>query len=784
MKYLKYSLLLICGGGILLIAALYLIPVPEEKLHPKEAYRFYDRNDQLIGIIISEDGFFRMHVETDQIPDLLKKSLLVKEDKFFYHHFGVNPLAIFRAVVDNLAAGKVVSGGSTLTMQLARMLERRDRTIGAKLIESFRAMQLELKYTKDEILAFYLAIAPYGGNIEGVQSAAFKYFGKPASMLSVGEIALLIAIPKSPNMYRPDRHPEAAVKQRNGVLDKMLAAKLINDDQFRRSRLEKVPTAKISNKNIIPHLSWRLKGEAPKKYVWKTTIDQNIQLRTQQILKSYVEKIFQYHITNAAAVVIDNKSREILAIVGSTDYFSQKGLGANDGTYTARSPGSTLKPFLYGLGFDAGIISEKTVLYDIPINYAGYAPQNYSKDFIGPVLTREALTESLNVVAVKLSRDLGHEKLYNLLKNGGIRTLEQPSIYYGLPLVLGGVEVRLVELTNLYASLANGGVYQPYQIQVNALPSKEKARLLSPESSWLLSHILTDVERPDFPESWQFAKNRATIAWKTGTSYGQQDAWSVGYNPEFTIGVWTGNFDATPSNGLVGSKVAAPLLFELFHALKANKTKQWFAKPEKVKKRVICSLCGTIPTDLCPATSTEYYIENPNASILKERCEIPQEIVIDKTIGRQSNSETLSKNRKKKIYNIWPSKMAQFLLLHGVPVRDVPPYDIQNMAGQKYYPPKILSPVKNTVYYKRPDKFTAEQHGLKLSAAVTNRVRTVKWYMNGKFLGNTDPKEDLYINPPPGTYQIKLLDDVGGTDEVELVVKNTTTKEGLARKSR
>lgn len=766
--------------AITLILALWLVPLPEGKLNAPQAYRYYDQNKQLLAVLISQDEFFRMHVPLNEVSELFTKTLLLQEDQHFYQHPGINPLAIARAAFDNLINGRVVSGASTITMQLARMLERRERTLIAKTIEAFRAMQLEWRFSKNEILAFYLALAPYGGNIEGLQAAAFAYYAKPASQLSPGEIALLVALPKSPNRYRPDRYPHEAKQQRDQVLLNMLKGQLINEDQYRRALAEPAPSQRQRFPNLIPHTAWHLRHQYPDDYVTITTLDENLQRRTQTLLAQHVERLQDQDIHNAAAVIIDNQSREVRAIVGSADYFDQQALGANDGARSVRSPGSTLKPFVYGLAMQAGLISEKTILYDIPINYGGYAPQNYSNQFLGPVTAREALTESLNVVAINLSKDLGIQQLYELLQKGGVSSLNKPASYYGLPLALGGVEVSLLELTNLYASLANYGDYLPYRLTANT-PIESPISLLSAEASWLTTHILTDVERPDFPQSWQFSRNRPTVAWKTGTSYGHQDAWSLGYNPQYTIGVWVGNFDAKPAKDLAGSKVAGPLLFDLFQGVTQAGSLPWFNKPEHVKQRMVCATCGTLPTVDCQALTREYYIDNLAQAASSAMCDIPQSIPYDRRTLTQANSSTPSQFVTQKVFNVWPASMATFLLRHGVPVRKAPAYDTSNMAGQKYYPPKILSPVTGTEYFKRLDRLEESDHGIKLDVAVTNRVRQVSWFMNGRLLSQMDPIEPIIINPPPGQYNLTVIDDVGGKDEVLLVVKDFREVQGENR---
>lgn len=763
---LVFSLLL-----VVLLAA--LLPLPEGGLEPAQAYRFYDKNDQLIHTLISQDEFVRMHVPFERISPLFIDTLLLQEDRYYYQHLGVNPLAIMRAAVSNIAARRVVSGGSTITMQLARMLERRERTLWAKMIEAFRALQLEMRYSKQEILAYYLAKAPYGGNLEGLQAAAFSYFGKPAALLSPGEIALLVCLPQSPNRLRPDRHPEAARQARDRVLQKMLQAGLIDAGQYRRALEEVLPRQRHAMAGLIPHTAWHYRMQDPARFEWHTTLDENIQRRTQTLLRHYIATLQSYQISNAAAVVIDNKTREVRAVVGSLDYFDQAAQGANDGARMARSPGSTLKPFLYGLALQEGLISERTILYDIPVNYAGYAPRNYSKEFLGPVSAHEALTESLNVVAVRLSQELGVQKLHGLLQAGGLSSVDKPAQYYGLPLVLGGVETRLIELTNLYASLANDGVYQPYTLLRDADAVKaEPVRLLSSEATWLITHILTDVERPDFPASWQYSAHRPTIAWKTGTSYGHQDAWSIGYTQAYTIGVWVGNFDGAPSNGLAGSHTAAPILFDLFQALDTGNKRAWFEKPDGVQTRQVCAVCGRLASRHCQSLISEFYIVDAKGPATESVCQIPQSLAIDTRSGLQANSDTPKAAIAQRVFNIWPAEMAQFLLRHGIPVRQAPPYDAQQMAGQKYYPPQILSPVKNAIYYKRLDKLETQDHGIKLSAAVTNRVRKVFWFLDKTLIAQGDPIEEVIVNPPPGRYRLSLVDDTGGSDEIELIVKD------------
>jgi penicillin-binding protein 1C len=742
---------------LLFMGALRWVSLPVEKLNAPQAFRFYDRNEQLLQVIISDDQFFRLSVNLSELPPLLVESLLLQEDQYFYSHPGVNPLAIVRAMVANVSSGRVVSGASTLSMQLARMLERRPRTVSAKLLEMFRALQLEQRLSKTEILETYLSIAPYGGNLEGVNAATYAYFGKPAQQLSPAQIALLIVLPKSPNATRPDRFPEYAKQKRDELLARMLEASLISETAYQNAIDEPIPRTRLRFPSLIPHLAWQLKAEHPEQTDFHTSLDHNIQIRSERIVQEYIAGLYDRGINNASVVVMDTKTRAVRALIGSADYLDVKNEGANNGAIALRSPGSTLKPFLYGLAMDEGLIAEKTMLPDIPMTVAGYSPRNYSKTFRGQVTVREALIDSLNVVAVRLSQQLGIQRLYDLLSAGGISSLKQPAEYYGLPLVLGGVELSLLELTSLYAALANYGHYLPYRFNDTAMDDATSVQLISDEAAWLVGDILTDVERPDFPSIWQYSKSRPTLAWKTGTSYGHQDAWSVGYHPEFTVGVWVGNFDGSPATQLSGNSAAAPLFFDIMQAIVQEPT-QWFAKPIGIDERQVCDLCGLPGNAYCDNKTTEQFIPNADGPATLNTCQVRQ--VVHSEAGKE-------------IVDVWPSELAAFFHLHGLPVAQVPGYDLSNFAGERYFPPVIQSPVSGAKYIKRFDALSGSEQQIKVQVAVTNRVKKVDWYMDDKLILSSDsPYEPFYISPAPGEYTLTAVDETGGSDQVLLVVED------------
>ena len=743
-----------------------------------------------IAINRSSEGFRESRV-SESHSVLLHQAILTSEDRWFYYHYGINPVSIVTALYDNLKAGKVVRGGSTITMQLARLMEPKARNIPNKLIEAFRALQLEHAYSKSEILNFYFNMLPYGGNIVGIGAASRFYFNKPQHALSLGEAALLAAIPNAPERLRPDRFPENARKAREKVLNRLLARGQISKQQWQEASQEPIPKKRYPLPFKAPHLSRMLVRHAVPTTDGRiyTTIDTKVQETAVRILREYLDAAGKpslqgsHSASTGAIVVMDTQSREVLAMVGSHDFFDQRASGQINGTLAPRSPGSALKPFVYALAMEQGLITPETLLFDVPVNYAGYEPVNYDGKYNGYVTARQALARSLNVPAVNLNARLKNITLPTFLKQAGISTLV-PDRKYGLSMVLGGCEVNLLELTTLYAGLANMGEFEPYQIeasgQQSAVSSQQSEnllaesrrlkakgysqRLLRAETSFVITEMLTTSQRPANAvkslEVFESTMNLPKIAWKTGTSYGHRDAWCIGYSPTLTIGVWLGNFDGRGSPMLSGTDAATPILFALFTALTGQDTHRWFTKPKQLKTRQVCALSGAPVSPHCPTHKSDVYI--PGISPVAT-CAIHKRIYINETTGYSlcSHCRNFSTdNAHRKIFEEWPAEAATWLAENGFAVPVLPehnPLCTGTIAGNA---PIILSPAEDTTYYIRTGVPLGNQK-IRLSASATNRTQNLFWFLDGELIFKGKAGEEHWFTPVKGQHVLTCVDAEG-----------------------
>ena len=761
-------------------------PLPKEKLHPAASTVVMDRTGEWLRAFTSDDDMWRFpETSLDDISPLFQTAMLTYEDKWFYHHWGINPVSLGFAAIDNLKAGRIVRGGSTITMQLARLMEPKDRTLPNKFIEMFRALQLELIYTKTEILTFYFNMLPYGGNIVGSGAAARLYFNKPQSTLSLGEAALLAAIPNSPEYLRPDRYPQKARKAREKVLLRMHGAGIISEKRLQEALDEPIPMQRYPIPFKAPHLSRLLTKEVKtlnthntKKIEIHSTIDLKYQETAERILRERLKPLNAQGVSTGAVVVLDTRSREVLAMVGSHDFFDKTADGQVNGTLAIRSPGSTLKPFIYALAIDKGHITPQTILFDVPVDYVGYSPINYDEKFSGYVTARDALSRSLNVPAVNLYAKMEKDQLYAFLKQAGISTLRE-SQEYGLSLVLGGCGINLLELTNLYAGLANMGEFAPYKLtlnkeKINEMGKPESSvshvctdphRLLQPETSWIVTEMLTTLKRPDFPKTFDLTGTMPKVAWKTGTSFGHRDAWSIGYSPELTIGVWVGNFNGTGAPILSGAEAAAPILFALFTALSGENTPKWFTKPTTIKSRLVCALTGLPLSSHCPSSITDVYI--PGVSSVRE-CHIHKTIQVDTASGERlcSSCRPGRKYNNEKIA-IFPAEVATWLNANGFAVPKLPAHNencTRLLAGSQ---PIILSPSAETVYHVRTN-VPLEHQRIRLSASVSGDTQDIFWFLNGELVFKGQAVEPTFLTPIIGKHELTCIDGVGRSTSLPL----------------
>ena len=514
-----------------------------------------DRDGKLLRGYLTKEGRWRLPATRGDVDPRFVDALLAYEDKRFFAHRGVDPLAMMRAAYQFGSQGQIVSGGSTLSMQVARLLEpRQRRSLYAKFRQAVRGLQLEAALSKDAILSLYLSLAPYGGNLEGIRAASLAYFGKEPRRLTLGETALLVALPQSPEMRRPDRHPERARAARDRVLDRIAGSGLYSDAEIARAKLEPVPTKRRPMPLSAPHAADEAKAAALSDAIIRLTIDGRLQRRLERLAAERAGALGEA--MSAAIVVVENESGEVLARVASPDYFDETRAGQVDLTRALRSPGSTLKPFIYGLGFEDGLVHPETLIEDRPIRYGDYAPENFDLTFQGTVTVRKALQLSLNVPAVAVLDHVGPSRMLARLGEAGARLKLPKHETAGLALGLGGIGVRLIDLTALYSGLARHGTVIPLYERWGDAP-RPTMRLMEPAAAWYVGDVLRDAPPP--PNALG-----GRIAFKTGTSYGYRDAWAVGFDGKYTIGVWVGRPDGAPVTGLLGRTAAAPILFDAF----------------------------------------------------------------------------------------------------------------------------------------------------------------------------------------------------------------------------
>ncbi len=531
-----------------------------------------DRNGQLLRAFTTPDGRWRLPLEPKDVDPRYLSMLKAYEDKRFERHNGIDPLAFVRAGYLLVRHGRLLSGGSTLTMQVARLLEGKHEKTGAgKLRQIVRALQLEDQLSKQEILRLYLRMAPFGGNIEGTRAASLAYFGKEPKRLSVGEAALLVALPQSPEKRRPDRHAKAAKRARDYVLDRAHEAGVISQAERDRAKDERIPISRRDFPKFAPHLSENEVALQPTKAIHRLTLDRSIQSALESLAAEQTKLIGEK--LSSAIMAVDNSTGEVVAYVGSADYLDQSRSGAIDMVQAVRSPGSTLKPLVYGLAFEAGLAHPETLIEDRPTRFGTYRPENFDEEFHGTVTMRQALGLSLNVPAVKVLASVGPGKLASRMQRAGISTMLPPDTAPSLAMALGGVGMRLQDLTRIYVGLARGGETIPLRWTSEILPPKPtygareaaKRRLLTPLAAWYVTDILKGAPAPLHAKAGR-------LAYKTGTSYGYRDAWAVGYDGRHTIAVWVGRPDAAPTPGLMGRIAAAPILFDAFVRVAEKRT--------------------------------------------------------------------------------------------------------------------------------------------------------------------------------------------------------------------
>jgi len=751
-------------------------PFPFAVLERPAAVVVQDRSGEPLRIFLPDDQTWRLPVRYGEIPEEMIRAVVLSEDRWFHRHPGVNPLAIARATVQNLRAGRVVSGASTIPMQLARIVEPKPRTVSAKIVEAFRALQLTWHTDKHEQLEAYLNLAPYGGNIEGIGAAARLYFDKDVATLSTGEIALLTALPRAPSRYDPTRHAESAREARDVVLRRLARSGTVSREDAEAAMRQPVPRVRRPVPFEAPHAARYLRGLYAGENRILSTIDRELQRSAEAIATRRVAALRAQGIGNYAVVVVENQSRALRALVGSAGFFEDQFDGQVNGAVARRSPGSTLKPLLYALALDDGLVVPDSYLLDVPTDFSGYIAENYDGLYRGRVTVREALRFSLNTPAVRLLSRVGLTRFVELLHRGGLATLDRRPQDYGLPLILGAGEVTLLDLTNLYADLAEGGAHRDLSLLVRELDAHPpEHRLVSREAAALVLEIMTETERPDLPQSWKLAREVPAVAWKTGTSYGHRDAWAVGSSSSYTIGVWVGNFDGTPSQGISGSRHAAPLLFELFRAIDSSPFSPVDARPRGLRMSWIelCALSHERPGPFCPRRIRSEVIGSRSRL---PSCRYHQRVFVDEETGKVLDARCLGERpHRAEIVELYPAELVAWWRVQGRPVPSRPVVSAACGGAPPIGRPRIVSPDPATAYRLRRDAPLRYQRIALVARTSPHRDSEndeLFWYEDGQLVASGTASSEMFLAPSPGTHRVVVVDGRGRSDSVLYTVEN------------
>jgi penicillin-binding protein 1C len=714
----------------------------------------YDRDGHLLRLTLSSDERYRLWVPLSEIPPAMIEATLMQEDAWFRWHPGVNPFSIMRAFSTTYVRGGRRVGGSTITMQLARQrFDIDSRTVSGKIQQIVRALEIERIYGKDEILEAYLNIAPYGGNIEGVGAASLVYFHESPKQLSLAQSLTLAVIPQSPARRNP---------LRRGGHDALDFARLRLGSAWARSHRDAAGASTLvrvfQRRDLpyrAPHLVDRVLELSDSGRI-NSTLDLDLQNMVELQVRNFVERSRHLGINNAAVILLDYRTMQLKAYVGSAGYFDSQIDGQVNGLTAHRSPGSALKPFIYALAIDEGLIHPRTMLKDTKIRIAGYNPENYDHDFIGPIDATAALVRSRNVPAIEVANMLRPPGLYGFLKKAGIKDLRDEK-FYGLALALGGGEIEMEELVSLYAMLANGGELRPLVFTTSpAIQPTSPVKMLSPEASYITLEMLRENPRPSNDFTTSQVPTRLEIPWKTGTSFGLRDAWAVGIAGPYILGVWIGNFDGRPNANFVGREAAGPLFFDIVDALRGRGPlcESIVHQHLEVKRIKVCALSGELPGPYCDHFKETLFI--PGKSPIKT-CSIHRGVPIDVRTGMRA-CPGQTRGVEMRTYEFWPSDLLKLFRSAGLARRMPPPLDRScRKFASEGAPPLISSPSRSVTY-------SATQNGgteIPFTAVTDADSRIVYWFVDDQLVGTSESGESLMWKARPGSFVVRAVDQQG-----------------------
>jgi len=752
MPRIKKRYLFIIVG--LAISAFFFIPYKIEHFHTSTVLN--DRDGNLLSASIATDGQWRFPL-TDSVPNKLKTCLLIFEDEYFFQHPGINPVSIARAFWQNINQGHVVSGASTITMQLARMLRNQDRTYYQKMVEMLLALRLEANYSKPGILRHYASLAPFGGNVVGIDAAAWRYYGRPAYLLSWAESATLAVLPNDPGAIYPGTGMEVLRKKRDFLLNKLLQKEIIDSLTYDLSLSEPLPNRPYNIPQQATHLLTTLFPSHAGKQI-NTTLSEYWQSQTIKTLERHHQTLQTNGVDNLAAMVVNLKDGKVLAYVGNTADPAADG-HLVDVIQSRRSSGSILKPMLYTASLNRGLILPETLLTDIPSFFSGYTPKNFNLGYEGMIKANQALSMSLNIPFTHLLRDYTYEQFHQDLQQTGISTVNQPPGHYGLSLILGGAEVKLWDLAQVYFSLYRKLANED-NLKISTIDTPEPAPDISWEeiNIWHTFNAMTELRRSGTDANWQNFSSSQRIAWKTGTSFGFRDAWAVGINGEVLVAVWVGNADGEGRAGLVGSIAAGPILNELIRNSSYNPGWLEALRPMGHEKQ-ICIASGMLANPNCPETKTMTLGKNAELSGL---CKYHQSLWVDssRTYVVNRSCYDISLAHQETFFILPPQQGYYFRKNHADYIGRPKPFASCQLVTAN--PLDINYPIPDAKIFI-PKELTGAYGKVIAEASHQNTKITLYWHLNDHYLGSTTGEHKQALQLPRGNYTITVLDDQGYT---------------------
>ena len=735
----------------------YIFCLPRHLFHVPYSTVVTDRNEELLGARIASDGQWRFPPR-NTTPEKIKECLITFEDKHFYHHWGVNPFAIGRAFYQNVKNKRIVSVGSTLTMQTIRLARNESRTFREKLIEMIWATRLEFRASKEEILSMYISHAPFGGNVVGLDAAAWRYFGHSADDLSWAESAMLAVLPNAPAMIHLSKGRKTLLDKRNRLLKQLLEKKTIDSSTYELAISEPLPDEPHALPQIAPYLVSRFYQERNGEYS-RSTINKGIQTQVEDLAERWSNEFGRSDIRNLAILVIDIPSNQVVAYCGNVHFDRKQGGNQVDVIQAPRSTGSILKPFLYYAMLQEGSLLPDMLLPDVPVNINGFTPQNFSMQFEGAVPASEALARSLNIPAVTMLQRYGVPKFHSFLQQIGLKTINRSSSHYGLSLILGGAEATLWDVTNAYAMMGRSLLQLPQRSCSLLLPTSritESTDPFQPGAVWQTFDALKEVNRPEEID-WKSIPSMQTIAWKTGTSYGFRDAWAVGVTPRYAVGVWVGNATGEGKPGLVGAQTAGPVLFDIFNLLPSS---SWFTRPAGIfVEAEVCRKSGHLKGRFCDETDTLLVLP---AGLRTEAC--PYHHLV-----------TLSANESQRIYencaNTEPTLRKSWFTLppvwewyykqHHPEYKPLPPFKA-GCGEDTFQPMQFIYPPMNA-RIKLPKQLDGSKGFLTVELAHNNPNATVFWHLDETYQAQTQDFHKISLQPAAGKHSLTAVDGEGNT---------------------